>query len=74
MSVDDAPAEDEDASWWPRATPIAVTPTSSAARRSFRIRRVGVRAYVRSATPPAWMAWCCRHVSGFRYAGDTRPL
>src|SRR5919106_3262636 len=24
--------------------------------------------------PPFKAAWCYRHVSGFRYAGDTRPL
>src|ERR687891_382193 len=24
--------------------------------------------------PPFKAAWCCRHVRGFRYAGDTRPL
>ena len=73
----DAAVEDEDASnWEPRAAAIATMTTSRPARRilRIRIRRVVARAGSLWATHPVKAASRCRHVCGFRYAGDMHPL
>jgi hypothetical protein len=70
---DEDAVEDEDAGKWePRAAAITAMTTS---RPATRIRRIWIRRAVGRAgwlwvTPPVKAAWCCRHVWGFRYAGD----
>jgi hypothetical protein len=69
--------DDEDASnSYTNAGAIAATTTSRPAARILRMRiRQGVaRARVLQVMPPVKAAWCCQHVSGFRYAGDMRRL
>jgi hypothetical protein len=64
--------EDDAGNWWPRTAAIAAMTTSRPAARilRIRIRRVVVRAGSLYVMPPVKAAWCCQHVSGFRYAGD----
>src|SRR4051812_22236202 len=77
-AVEDGDAVDgEDAGhWWPRATAITAMASSRPATRivRIRVRRVVARAGWLWVTPPFKAAWCCRHVCGFRYAGDMRRL
>ena len=69
---EDAVEEEDAGNWWPRAAVITTPAASSPAKRSQRIRRVGVRAWSLWLMPPVKAAWRCRHVCGFRYAGDMR--